>query len=317
MKKVKSKLSLLLLGGIVFMVLASVESCSKSSSTPITPIGGFDSSGAVEPQALVAYWNFDNQSNETISGTAAYSTGVTYGTGIKGEAYQGAAGAFDTLPVPAAFNSLPSYSISFWYQLPAQIVNNAGVGPNNAQGLFFVSPQNPGSYADLIYELDQPNGTQIGTDTIPIHTGFTNLASAGWQGFTMAAYDTSTFNNDWIHVVTTYDASTSTYVIYQDGLPILNQSAFGTATSNILYQGALGSTPPPALQGALGFTNSTSTDKPTSITIGTWPAGLYGVSSTRGGNGCFLGKLDELRVYNIAISQKDVTGLYLNGLSGR
>jgi len=79
---------------------------TTSAGSTTTTIAVAFTSDSVEAQALVAYWNFDNQSNETISGTAAYSKGVTYTTGIRGEAYQGAAGAYDTLPATAALEEL-------------------------------------------------------------------------------------------------------------------------------------------------------------------------------------------------------------------
>jgi hypothetical protein len=127
----------------------------------------------------------------------------------------------------------------------------------------------------------------------------------------MNSYDTTSFKG-WIHLVTTYDGGSSTYVIYTDGVAIANQSAFGNGTSTILYQGNSGAAATTG-QGNLSW----STDAPKAITIGTWPAGVYGVSPSLGSNACFLGQMDELRIYNKALSASDVGALYQLGKAGR
>jgi hypothetical protein len=62
--------------------------------------------------------------------------------------------------------------------------------------------------------------------------------------------------------------------------------------------------------GNIGFTS----DPPASIVIGSWPNGLFGQVAT---NDCFVGQIDELRVFNIALTQQEVAGLFLNGQAGR
>jgi hypothetical protein len=60
-----------------------------------------------------------------------------------------------------------------------------------------------------------------------------------------------------------------------------------------------------------------STDEPAQVVIGTWPAGLYGVSPNLGDNGSYMGMLDELRVFSKALTGAEVAGLYGNGKAGR
>jgi len=297
----KKTISYLFMGASVVTLLA-LGSCSKSSDT-LPAINGYASSDAVASTNLVSYFPFDGNAKDSKGTATATEVGVTYSTGLRGQAYKGATGAYATLAPSAAFSSLPSYTLSMWYKLGAQ--PNANSGP---QGLFFLSGTN--TLNELIYEIDLPSGTQVGTDSLKIHHGFTNLASTGYQGFTMEAYDTTKYKDKgWIHLVTTYDGGSSTYVIYQDGVASVNASAFGKATSTILLQGQA---PSPG-QGNLSW----STDVPKVITIGTWPATLYGVSPTLGSNGCFLGQMDELRIYNKALSASDVGALYQLGLAGR
>jgi hypothetical protein len=289
--------------GAFAMIAFTIQSCSKSSSSGPAPLGGYTSSDSVAASALVAYFPFDGNANDVKGGqTATASSAVTYTTGIRGQAYQGAAGAYATLTPSAAFSSLPSYSLSFWYKLPAQQPSG------DPGGVFFLSGTN--TLNELIYEIE--HYSPVSGDSVNFHNGFTNLASAGWQGFTMAAWDTSGISK-WVNLLTTYDGGSSTYIVYENGTPIMNASAWGYQLSNVLYQGSnnpVGSSIP---QGNLSW----STDPPQTITIGTWPATLYGVSATLGANGCFLGQLDELRVFNRALTPAEAAGLYLNGAAGR
>ncbi len=298
MKNIKSKLNMLAIAAIALATI-SITSCKKSHGTSITPIGGYDSSGAVASANLIAYFPFEGNSNDVKSGTVATAVGVTYTAGIKGLAYQGGANTYATLIPSSSFSSLGSYSFSLWYKLPAQPV--AG----DPAGLFFLSgTTNPNL---LLYELEPY--TPASGDSVKIHHGFFDVISPAYQGFTMESYDTAAIGK-WVHVVTTYDGSSSTYVIYQDGVAIGNNSAFGSnITPTLMWTDGTMTTP----LGNLGW----GSDAPVQIVLGTWPAGLYGVSPTLGSNGCFIGAMDEVRVYNKALSQSEVAGLYLNGLAGR
>ncbi len=308
MQRTNIKLKSVAIITIGLIATLAIQSCSKSSSggggggTPSNKV-----SDSVEAAHLVAYFPFDGNSNEKISGTAAVSSSaVSYTTGIRGQAYQGAANAYDTLPLNSTgitnFSGLQSYSLSFWFKVSAQQPSG------NPGGIFFLEGTN--TQNELIYEME--SYAPVSGDSLQLHHGFTNLGSPGWQGFTMAAFDTSaTAIGNWQHVVTTYDGSTSTYTIYFNGISVQNQSAWGWQNPNILYQQSDITGPK---QGNLSF----ASDPPKTILIGTWPLGLYGVSpTTLGGNGCFLGQLDELRVFNIALSQQDVANLYTYGKAGK
>jgi len=278
-------------------------SCSKSSNNvaPPTPLGGYISSDSVAPGNLVAYWPFDGNANEQKANITANTVGATFTTGLRGQAYQGATGAYSTLTLPSgnAFSSLGSFSVSFWYKLPSQ--QPAG----NPGGIFFLTGAS--NLNELIYEIEPYS--PVSGDSVKIHHGFNDLGSPDYKLFVMESYDTAAINQ-WVHVVTTYDGGSSTYTIYQNGAPIGNNSAFGqNITPTPMWTDGTKTT-------ALGNISFAS-DPPTGIVIGTWPPTLFGVSPTLGANGCFLGQLDEFRVFNKALSSSEVTGLYLNGKSGR
>jgi len=112
-----------------------------------------------------------------------------------------------------------------------------------------------------------------------------------------------------VHLVVTYDGGSSTYTVYQNATPSGTSTAFsngGYITPNPLWTDGTKTTP----LGNLSF----STDPPVSVIIGSWPDGLFGQVAA---NTCFLGQLDELRVFNKALTQTEVAGLFLNGQAGR
>ena len=296
-----------LTGTVAVIIIGAVAvSCSKSSGTtavtPPTPLGGYVSSDDVAAANLVSYFPMDGTANDTKGGqTGTVAGGASFTTGLRGQSYQGAAHGYATITPSAAFSSLGSYSLSLWFKMPAQPV--AG----DPGGIFFLSGTTNGN--ELLFEVE--NYSPVSHDSIRVHHGFQDLASPAYQNFTLQAFDTSGINQ-WVHNVVTYDGATSTYTFYQNGQAVGVQSAFssgGYISPTTLYTDGTMAT----RLGALAFTG----DAPNKIVIGTWPAGLYGVSPSLGSNGCFLGNIDEIRVFNKAISAAEVNGLYLNGKAGR
>jgi hypothetical protein len=302
MKKVKSKLHFFAIAVLAVTVLG-LGSCSKSSGTKTppgpTPLGGYVSSDSVAASNLIAYFPFDGNSNDTKGGQTATAVGVTYTAGIRGQSYKGATGAYATLPAGHAYDSLKSYSLSVWYNLGAQPANG------DPGGMFFLS----GTANQNLLLLETEHYAPVSGDSVKIHHGFDDAGGPGpYQGFTMEAFDTAAIGK-WVHFVMTYDGPSSTYVVYQDGVATINSSAFGKNLSTVLMTNNPGGSP----LGNLSF----ATDGPVTVYIGTWPPGLYGVSPTLGANGSYAGQMDELRVFNKALSLHEVQGLFLNGQANR
>ena len=307
MKKVKSKFQFFAISAMALIVIG-LGSCSKSDNNGgnnpppgPTPIGGYVSSDSVAASNLVAYFPFDGNSNDVKGNlTPAATTGVTFTAGVRGQAYQGATGAYAVLPAGHAMDSMKSYSLSVWYNLAAQPADG------NPGGMFFLA----GSPANLnLLLLEAEHYAPVSGDSVKIHHGFNDVGGPGpYKNFTMEAFDTSAINK-WVHFVMTYDGPSSTYVVYQNGVASVNHSAFGATASTILQTNNPGGSP----LGNMSF----ATDGPTSIFLGTWPPTLYGVSATLGSNGSYMGKMDEIRVFNKALTSHEVAGLYLNGQAGR
>jgi hypothetical protein len=306
MKKVKSKFKIMAFSAIALTVLG-LGSCSKSNSgstPPPPPPPPVETSDSVEPGSLIAYWPFDGNVNDVKGQLTGTGVGVTYVAGVKGQAYQGGKGVYATVTPGAALKAIGSYSMSLWFKLAAQ------PAAGDPAGVFFMSGSNVNNNGtELIFEIE-PN-TPVSKDSIKVHHGFVNVASTGYQGFTMESYDTSGIGK-WINEVITYDGPTSIYTIYQNGVAIGNKSAFSNGLyvtpTTMYFDGNMA-----ALQGPISY----APDPPVNIYIGTWTPTVYGVSPTLGANGCFEGQMDELRIWNKALTLSDVSNLYKYGLAGK
>lgn len=303
MKQITSKLTIFTSIGLSFAAAIFFGSCSKSSSKGTTPpplIGGYVSSDSVASANLIAYWPFDGNATEKKAGLTGTSTGVTYTAGIRGQAYQGSASGAIQVPLTAGgpFASLQSFSISLWYNDPSQVTS-----PNH--GLFHMYGASDWNLFEIEFERDS---TAPG-DSVKVHAGFTNPGGPAYKGIVPEALlDTAV--NKWVHLVMTYNGGSSTYTLYQDGVPVGVKSAWSNnlygATPQKIWTDGTATTP----MGNLNF----ATEVPTGLTIGAFPPSITAGNSWAGS---FPGKLDELRIYNTALSQQQVAGLYLNGLAGR
>lgn len=285
-----------------------ISSCSKKSSggggTTVQPLGGYVSSDSVASANLIAYWPFDADGNDKKGGLTATTSGSpTYSTaGVRGNSYGGSTGAYLTFSLPSgggAFNSLGSYTESFWFKVAAQ--------DTLTQGIFFL--EGTSTQDELITEIEPYMvGVAGSDDSVRIHTGFNDLASPAYQLFVPETFDTNAVSK-WVHQVITYNGGTSVYTVYQNGIPMGTNSAFSSGkyvTPNTMYTDGTMAT----LLGNIGFT----TDAPKTIVIGSWPDQLFGQLAAKNN---FLGQLDEIRIFNKALSQQEVAGLYLNGQAGR
>jgi hypothetical protein len=319
MKQITSKFTLLGILGIGLGTAIFLGSCSKSSSNTTTPVqllGGYASSDSVASANLIGYWPFNGDANDHKGGLTATTAGsITYSTGVRGQAYQGALGAYATFEPAASFpTQLGSYSITFWYKLPAQ------PDTNTTEGVFFYSGAT--QQGEIINEFEAPANKNLAGDSLRIHPGFWDIGdNPNFALFVPETFDTVAIGK-WVFFAVTYNGGTSTYTTYQNGVPTGAQTAFSPAappnspspypgsyvTPSILYTDGTKNTP----LGNLKFTDAPAPSA--AIIIGSWPDGLFGQKAATAN---FLGQLDELRLFNKGLTQTEVAGLFLNGQAGR
>jgi len=278
-KLLKFSFAALLLPGLMF------TSCSDDSDGD----NGKIDPGTIATSNLIAYFPFDGDAIEEIATLApTMQPNVTYVAGRRGQAYQGANGAHLLYTIPAAskLKSLTSFSLAMWIKSPL-------VTGDPEPTVFEIGKSDDLFWGNLKFALERLNAT---ADTLKFKAFFLKNGAV-WSGQHVSYSDNLFLINKWMHIVIQYDEATSKYMIYKDGVKI-------ATNVGVEDRWAAGDdvNPRPKL-GALSFLNA---DK---INIGAWRPKTEG-TATDAWMGWFLGNLDELRIYDKALSATEVKSLY-------
>lgn len=295
MKKINIKLLFLVLAGGL-LASSCYKKFDESSYQPPLDIGGFSNSREIAPGNLVGYWAFNGSLIDSVTGASCTNSGSSFTTGIKGQGYQGSANAYATFVPGTRLQNLKSFTIAFWMEA------NANTG---AIGIFSLA-----NTTDFWGNLDiyQDNGGSGDQTVFKVHI---NNANVPWAGqFT----DGKVTIKKWIHIAATYDAATSKYNLYQNGVAIGVNSAGNPAnTIGPTLNGSDPSAPPVTPYGQLKFVN------PNAMVFGTFQfqtnPSLTGSAGPQGWATGFSGRLDEFRIYDRALTANEVSSLML--LEGR
>ena len=270
----------MLIGGLTF------TSCSDDDDD--------DKNGKIDPSTvatanLVAYFPFDGNATEMkASLTPTLSPNVTYVAGRRGQAYQGAEGAhlLYTLPDASKLKSLTSFTLAMWFKSPL-------VTGDPEPTVFEIGKSDDLFWGNLKFAL---NRLDANADSLQLKAFFLKNGAV-WSGQHVSYSDNVFQINRWMHIVLQYDENTSKYMIYKDGVKI-------ETNTGVEDRWAAGDdvNPRPKL-GALAFVNA---DK---INIGAWRPKTEG-TATDAWMGWFKGNLDELRVYDKALTAIEVKALY-------
>jgi len=263
-------------------------SCSKSSDN--TNGGKIDPS-TIATTNLIAYFPFEDNGNDAISGLApSQSPNVTYVTGQRGKAYQGADGAFYLYDLPAAskLKTLKGFTIAMWfYGTPAL----SDVVPT--PGLLQIDGTSDPVWGNLALNQDRMPAT---SDSLNIKLVF-HKEGVAWNNQFVGFSNKAFTKNLWIHIVFDYDNTTSKYMVYVNGNPLTLDSGITDRWAD-----APEVNPRPPL-GDLVFAD------PAHLGIGAWMKLITG-NSPDDFMGYFTGKMDELRIYDKGLSAQEVKSLF-------
>ncbi len=278
-----------------------IASCSKDNTVSLPAIGGYNSSNDVASSNLVAHWTFDGTNNEDISKTApSKSTNASFTTGIKNQALQLSSGylLYPTISALSSASALGSFTVSAW-------VNTANNG-STSSGVFALSSPTATDWGQMINLLVETNQRNATSDTLILH-GILGQYATGQRsgqdnvnsGDLVDAGNTFKIvkgGGKWTHVAFKYDGSASTIDIYANGSVVSN--------SKYRQRGTLGQLVFPT---------------PTQVLIGGFPNITTGFSGSPNQTfeGLFSGSIDEIRVFNKALSDTDVSALYNLEVVGR
>ncbi|MGE4289767.1 MAG: LamG domain-containing protein [Salinivirgaceae bacterium] len=245
--------------------------------------------GKIDPSTiatenLVAYFPFDGEALESIGSlTPSVETGVTYVPGRRGQAYQGAelAHLLYTLPASSKLKTLTEFSIGMWIKSPL-------VTGDPEPTIFEIGKSDDLFWGNLKLAL---NRLDANADSLQFKAFFLKNGVT-WSG-QHVSYSNSTFVVDkWMHVVFQYDAASSKYKIFLNGVQVTTNEGVENRYSE---EGV-------AL-GELAFLNADV------INIGAWRPKTEN-NATDAWMGWFMGNIDELRVYDKALSADEVKDLY-------
>ncbi len=274
----------------VFLIVFA--GCNKNDDVVLPKIGGYNNSDEVAAANLVAYWNFDGNQNEIKSSTAVTSSArVTSTAGIKGEGVKLDSGYLFYNSIPA-LNGMTTFSVSTWVQ-----VRNNG-GPANSFTSMIFQTSKPGSTFGNINLGLETSWKPSTNDTLVVHGWYTD-PPGGLQDNRNDPYGTPSVGTvldtagKWINLVMTVDNSNPVnFLIYANGKSI---GAYNT-------------------RGANPYTPRT----PSSVIIGGWLNNVPGQPHTSDTwPHAFVGSIDQVRVYNKALSTDEISALYQLELAGR
>ena len=250
-------------------------SCYKKFDTksyaPPLDIGGFSSSNEIASANLVAYWPFDGDLVDKVSNTAGTNTGTTFGIGYKGQAMQGAANSYVLATPSAAVTGLHSFTIGYWVNSPLHPTGIAGL----------VTLANTNQFWGNIEMFLENGGTlaEMKFRAKVINNGTTEIG--------IDKDGVANFYTKWNHLALTYDAATSTFKFYVNGSLSTSKVQAGLGPLNFVNSGKI----------VFGTAQFMTTPSQTS-SHGAEPWASF-----------MTGLLDEVRIYNKALSAEELSAL--------
>lgn len=267
---------------LILLMAISITGCydkfDPSSYAPEFKIGGFSAVDQIQPNSVVAYWSFDGNLKESVSGNAASNSGTSFINGFKNQAVSldVANKSYLTFNPSASITGLQSFTISFWVN-PTFVDSNSDGGIDGIIG--FVNLSNPtGFWGNLDWFVENgsnPNAAKI----------VTHITSAGKETW-MSVEGYKGLFGAWSSHTLTYDAATSKFTYYINGS--VAKSADAGWTGNISFVGS-----GPMVFGAVQFQTN-----PSIGCCGNQPWASY-----------LTGTMDEIRIYNKALTSAEVNAL--------
>lgn len=263
-------------------------SCTKNENDDFFPpgdvpptAGGFTASSQIAPKNLIAYWNFNGDNIlDSVSNTTGINHGMTFTTGLKGKALTGNPNKAEK----AYATTTPTDKIKNMKQYTVSLWINT---PQNdgATGLFSLG-NTQGFWANINMFLEGGGTTTNGRFK-------TIFADNGVEYDTGVPTINNVFNN-WTSYTATYDGA-GNFKSYVNGSLVGSNTKEGLGDVRFLNLG-------PIVFGTLHFM--------------TTPSSTSG-SGFQDWAGYLPGKLDEVRIYDRALTSIEVSALSILERQGR
>jgi hypothetical protein len=291
----------------------------------LPPIDGYKTADSVAHSFLQAYFPFDGNATEKISskGTLVAHTGDSYATGKVGQALvlsNGYVIADSTIPNfngTTATDNYQNYSVSLWVNQNSSI-NATNSGGGTYSPLFQLSGAQYGNIWGLFGVIISNSG--LGGDSLAVGGEETQIDATDHNyNYAIDPRTTSSQyvagNSGWHHVVLTYTGPAVTARIYVDGVKIFtgDSAAMATATNiapPVTFNIGAGGGPKVPTFGTAAFSDDFTVDYG-------WGAHYFTAASHPWAAHGMTCSLDEIRVYNTALTDAEAKALYDFGVAGR
>ncbi|MBZ4189140.1 LamG domain-containing protein [Niabella beijingensis] len=276
MKKIYIKM----FAALLWIAMYSCTKVNRDDDFPpgdVPPVaGGYTAADQVAPANLVGYWSFDGDVKDGVTGSSGTNHGMTFSEGIKGQALTGSAPEnkpYATAVASDAIKNLKAYTISLWVNTPQNV---------GATGLVSIGHQSE-FWANVNIFLDNGPAGVARFKTIFRNN---NNTPANYQADN-GNQDVPTAFNNWTNYIITYDSLgvVKSYV---------NGSLMATKTGTPVPDQPQFSNVGPIVFGALHF-----------MTVPSSTTGSAGESWA----GYLSGKLDEVRIFNKALTAIEVSAI--------
>ena len=295
----QKQFSIFSIGLAVVLSAGVLSGCDNDDDIDLPPIGGYNSSDDVGAANLVSRFAFEGNGNDSKSGVTGTPTNVTYTTGTRGQAYQGSTSGFISYAnPPAGLATMQSFTTSMWIKTAKHT--------GGAQSLFML-PKSGAFWGNLFVMIEGNSGP---SDSMQVKVHFEKNVTPSipwveqWIDFN-GNFRLPNMYNTWRHLAFSYDAATSKFAAYVDGQKLNLQANFTDRYTNDPASGGV------AL-GALAFASVSR------FIVGGFQQHLGTPwSAPESWMLNYTGALDELRIWNKALIDTDISALYQLEKAGR
>ncbi|MDP4262769.1 MAG: LamG domain-containing protein [Bacteroidota bacterium] len=276
----------------VLVAVVAVSSCQKMKKPELA--SNYPTDQTVTPTTeLRFYLNFDSTTaddkqinlrfKDSISAYPSFfpPSSVSYAAGVRGTAYKGALDGYIHYLNANDFAKSTNFTIAFWLKTTI-----AEKDHNNADGILAIA-STTNFWSNAVIFADHESST---SDSMQLKFHFANGSGDNWDfaGYTGGSRWPHMYDGQWHHVAFVYNSATKTATLYRDGVQFDQKTnetiAFDGHESQVVVGG---------FQEAASIVDTYANNS--------WMSG-------------FPGLLDNIRLYNKALSTAEVLALYTNKL---
>ncbi len=279
---------------------AVVFSCDDEESLP--PIDGYNNSNEVASENLKAHWTFDDTNSERLSSTAPSNTFGTVGftEGQIGKALKLTKGVlvYPSIANINTANALNNFTVSMW----VNVKGNKRTPDEGFTAFFGLIPTGVTDIWGDVMACAETGRHLPTSDTLQLKNLLNTHPAGGGNSLqdniALKNGDVGSFfkgANRWAHYVMVWNATTKNFHIYGDAVDV---GAFtNRGTTPVLTMAV----PVKPVFGSLASSN----------------IGFTGAPAQQSWNPWANASIDDVRVYNTALSTAEITALFNLGKAGR